>query len=114
VPLLVGVNPQESLTNILFPQGRDRFNADPHLLIPYNWEIRRNSPEEAEILDGFRRVYFNGSTVIEDMWQWVQFCNDRENIFGISKLVNFHYKVQPTYYYTFSYVGAFSLTQVSV
>lgn len=114
VPLLVGFNSVESMTNMLFPDGPTRFNADPHLLIPDAWQIERNSSEADEIISGFRRVYFNGSDVIEPdmLWQWTQFCSDRELIFRVSKLVDFHRELQPTYYYRFSYSGSFSYTQV--
>jgi hypothetical protein len=114
VPLLIGFNSVDSMSNMNFPNGRNRFNADPNLLIPGAWKIERNSPEEREILDGFRRVYFNGSEVITEdmMWQWTEFCSDREGIIGISKFVDFHYKKQPVYYYRFGYSGAFSLTKV--
>jgi carboxylesterase type B len=115
VPLLVGFNSVDSLANMLFPDGPDRFNENPHLLIPDAWKIPPDSAEAREIIDGFRRVYFNGSeTITQDMmWQWTEFCTDREMIFGISKLVDFHYPKQPTYYYRFSYSGSFSYTQVN-
>ena len=115
VPLMIGLNSMDSMTNLLFPNGRDRFNADPHLLIPDAWKIERNSDEAMEIIDGFRRVYFNGSEVVTEdmMMQWMEFCSDRENAFGMSKFVDFHYKQQPVYYYRFSYSGAFSFSQVS-
>jgi carboxylesterase type B len=45
------------------------------------------------------------------MWQWTQFCSDRETLFGISKLVDFHYQKQPVFYYRFSYSGSFSYSQ---
>jgi hypothetical protein len=115
VPLMIGFNSVESMSNMLFPNGRDRFNADPHLLIPDAWRIERNSADAREIIDGFRRVYFNGSEIVTEdmMWQWTEFCSDREAIFGISKMVDFHSKKQPVYYYKFGYSGAFSLTKVN-
>lgn len=113
VPLLVGFNSVDSMLNRLSPDGPTRFNENPNLLIPDAWKIEPNSLEAQEILAGFRRVYFNGSqTITPDMMnEWVDFCSDREIIFGMSKLVDFHYKRQPTYYYRFSYSGAFSYTQ---
>ncbi|CAG9798541.1 unnamed protein product [Chironomus riparius] len=113
VPLMIGFNSMDSMTNLLFPNGRDRFNADPHMLIPDAWKIERNSSEAWEIIDGFRRVYFNGSEIVTEdmMMQWMEFCSDRENAFGMSKFVDFHYKEQPVYYYRFSYSGAFSFSQ---
>lgn len=114
VPLLVGFNSVESMRNMLHPEGQTRFNNNPHLLIPEAWQITPNSSEANEIISGIRRVYFNDSVVItpEMLWEWTQFCSDRELIFGISKLVDFHYKNQPTFYYRFSYSGSFSFTQV--
>ena len=114
VPLLVGFNSVDSMANMGWPEGRTRFNENPNLLIPDAWQIEPDSSEAQEIIDGFRRVYFNGSEIItpEMMWQWTQFCSDREIIFGVSKLVDFHYKQQPTYYYRFSYSGNLSYTQI--
>ena len=114
VPLLVGFNSADSMGNMNFPDGPTRFNENPHLLIPAAWQIEENSSEAREIIDGFRRVYFNGSeTITPDMlWQWTIFCSDREILFGISKLVDFHYQKQPTFYYRFNYSGSFSYTQV--
>lgn len=114
VPLLVGFNSVDSMSNMLFPDGPDRFNENPNLLIPAAWEIPHDSPDAREIIDGFRRVYFNSSETItpDMMWQWTEFCSDREVIFGVSKLVDFHHAKQPTFYYRFSYSGAFSYTQV--
>jgi carboxylesterase type B len=79
VPFMVGFVSEESMGNMLFPDGPTRFNANPHLLIPDAWQIEPNSSEAREILAGFRRVYFNGSETItpEMMWQWTQFCSDR-------------------------------------
>jgi carboxylesterase type B len=114
VPFLVGFNSVDSMSNMLFPDGPTRFNENPNLLIPDAWQIEPNSAEAREIIDGFRRVYFDGSEIIrpDQLWQWTQFCTDREHAFGISKLVDFHYQKQPVYYYRFSYSGAFSYTQV--
>lgn len=115
VPFLVGFNSDDSMSNMLFTDGPTRFNENPNLLIPDAWQIAPNSPEAQEIIDGFRRVYFNDSdTITSDMmWQWSQFCSDRELLFGVSKLVDFHYKKQPTFYYRFSYSGSFSYSQVN-
>lgn len=115
VPLLIGFNSMHSMENLNFPEGRDRFNEDPHLLIPDAWKIERDSPEAEEIIDGFRRVYFGGSEVIteEMMMEWMEYCSDRENIFPMSKFVDFHRNHQPIYYYRFSFSGAFSFHQVS-
>ncbi|CRK97482.1 CLUMA_CG010871, isoform A [Clunio marinus] len=114
VPLLVGFNSVESMTNMLFPDGITRFNENPNLLIPDAWQIEANSQEANEIINGIRRVYFNGSDVIRPdmLWQWTQFCSDRELIFGVSKLIDFHYKRQPVYYYRFSYSGSLSFSQI--
>lgn len=116
VPLLVGFNSVSSMTNMLSSGGLQRFNDNPHLLIPDAWQIEPNSSEANEIIDSIRRIYFNGSDVItpEMLWQWTEFCSDRENTFGMSKLVDFHHSRQPTFYYRFSYSGSFSYFQVKL
>jgi acetylcholinesterase len=117
VPYMIGFNSLESLYSIrdilADPTILERFNQNPNLLIPPEWNLAPNSPEALEVIDAFRSLYFNGSTVITtDMaLQWAEFSSDREFIFGISKQARLHRLRQSIYYFQFSYSGALSFVQ---
>lgn len=117
VPYMVGFNGQESLWGIpdinSDPSILARFNQNPHLLVPGEWNLAQNSAGSLEVIASFRNLYFGGATVItEDMgWQWVQYLTDREMAFGISKQARLHAPVQPVYYNRFSYFGSLNFVQ---
>lgn len=117
VPFLVGYTSDENLfakdqiredSTIL-----ERFNHNPNLLVPPEWNIEPNSPEANEVINGFRNLYFNGSRNITTDYalQWSHYSTDRDFIFGMSKMVRLHRSRQPIYYYRFSYSGALNIAK---
>ena len=117
VPYMIGFNAIESLYSIrdIVTDATilERFNQNPNLLIPSEWNLTPNSPQAFEVINAFRSIYFGGSPVItQDMpWQWAQYVSDREFIFGISKQARLHRIRQSIYYFRFSYVGSLSFAQ---
>jgi carboxylesterase type B len=117
VPYMIGFNSVESMYSLRDVYGNptilERFNQNPNLLIPPEWNLRPNSTEAFEVINAFRSIYFGGSPVItQDMaWQWTQYVSDREFIFGISKQARLHETRQSVYYFRFSYSGALSFAQ---
>lgn len=117
VPYMVGFNGAESLyavrDAVSDPTILERFNQNPNLLIPPEWNVQPNSAAAMEIINAFRSIYFFGSPVItQDMvWQWSQYVSDREFIFGISKLARLHRIHQSVFYFRFSYSGSLSFAQ---
>lgn len=117
VPMLVGFNSIESAATIRDitrdPTILERFNQNPHLLIPYEWNVQPGSPQATEIITTFRNLYFGGrvNITLEDSIGWMQYVSDREFIFGVSKLARLHQAQQPVFYFQFSYSGSLSWTQ---
>lgn len=119
VPFMIGFNSMESLYSItdLVNDGSifDRFNANPHLLIPPEWNLTPNSPEANEVIIAFRNLYFGGSTTITmaNYWGWTQYISDFEFIFGVVKANRLHWNRQNVYHFKFSYSGTLSLAQLT-
>lgn len=117
VPYVVGFNAMESLysiTDVLADSTiLERFNQNPYLLVPREWNLAPNSPQAQEVIASFRHLYFDGSANItqEMAWQWANYVSDREFIFGISKQARLHRERQSVYYFRFSYSGSLSFAQ---
>lgn len=117
VPYVIGFNGQESLSAynsaLNDPRNFERFNQNPHLLVPHEWNLQPGSTEAANVIQVFREIYFDGATTLteEHAWGWAQYISDRRFIFGISKQARLHALRQNVFYFRFSYVGALSLQQ---
>ena len=117
VPFLIGFNSAEMLPAINSirddPTILERFNQNPNLLVPLEWNIQPNSPQALEVIAAFRNLYFGGAQIItQDMaLQWSDYVSDREFIFGISKMARLHRARQNVYYFRFSYKGSLSFAQ---
>lgn len=117
VPYMIGFNGGESLYAIPQiindPFVLERFNMNPNLLVPTEWNLTPNSPQAFEVINAFRNVYFGGAAnITTDMaWQWSNYVSDREFIFGISKQARLHRARQQVYYFRFTYTGSLSFLQ---
>lgn len=117
VPYMIGFNYMESAATAVAirddPTILERFNQNPYLLIPTEWNLLPDSTEAQEVLTQFRRIYFNGRENIttEDLLGWLDYVSDREFVFGVSKQVRIHRNRQPVHYFRFGYSGSLSLTQ---
>lgn len=117
VPYMIGFNGAESLMAIsdVFSDSTilERFNQNPNLLLPPEWNLTPNGANAIEVINAFRSVYFGGATEIttELAWQWSNYVSDREFIFGISKQARLHRNWNSTFYFRFSYSGALSFAQ---
>jgi carboxylesterase type B len=118
VPYMIGFNSMESLYSIadltVAPNQLDRFNQDPNLLIPLEWNLTPSSAEALEVISAFRNLYFGGASVITSshFWGWTQYVSDREFIFGCDKAARLHWNQQPLYNFKFAYSGAMSVAQI--
>lgn len=117
VPYMIGFNSAESMNAVRDitsdPTILERFNQNPHLLIPREWNIIPNTAQAFEVLSTFRIIYFGGAVNIttDHAYGWSQYVSDREFIFGISKQAELHQRRQSVFYYRFSYSGALSFAQ---
>ena len=66
VPYTVGFNSGESMGTItdisLSPSILTRYNNDPHLLIPEQWNVLRGSAAANDIISSIRNMYLGGSS----------------------------------------------------
>ncbi len=119
VPYIIGFNSFESMYSItdLFqdPTLLNRFNQNPNLLIPPEWDIAPNSPEATEVITAFRNLYFGGSTIITSGQSlgWSQYVSDREFIFGCERAARVHFNQQNVYYFRFSFSGSKNVSEIS-
>lgn len=119
VPYMMGFNSMESLYSITDltndPSLLNRFNQNPHLLVPVEWNLTPNSPQAQEVITAFRNLYFGGATTITSAhsWGWTQYVSDREFIFGCDKAVRLHWNRQNVYNFRFSFSGALSVAQIT-
>ena len=117
VPFLVGFNSGESLSSVLYfrrdTKVAERYNQNPHLLVPPEWNLAPNSFLAQEVITTFKNLYFGGAqNITQDMaLQWADYASDREFIVGISKMARLHRARQNVYYYRFSYKGSLSFAE---
>jgi hypothetical protein len=95
------------------PSIFDRFNSNPFLLVPTEWNLQPNSNAANEVITAFRNLYFNGATTItnDHVWGWTQYISDREFVFGATKAARLHSRHQNLFNFIFSYSGTLSLVQ---
>lgn len=117
VPYMIGFNSAESLYATAHAVSGslilERFNQNPHLLVPTEWNLPVGSPQAQEVITAFRNIYFGGSQQISPWMaeEWAQYVSDREFIFGISKQARLHSGLQNVHYFRFSYSGSLSFAQ---
>lgn len=116
VPYLIGFSSCESLHVINDVKRNwtaiDEMNQNPFLLVPAEWKLLPESPEALEVAEAFKKLYFSGSKNISVLgWEWANYFSDRQFNFGISKMTKLHSKVQPVYFFRFSYSGALNFGQ---
>lgn len=119
VPYMIGFTSSESLYVINDVKQNwtviNEMNENPFLIVPSEWNLTPESPEAVEVIETFNKVYLtNLKNVSAAAWEWANYFSDREIIFGVSKQAQFHSKVQPVYYFRFSYSGALNFGQRSI
>lgn len=64
VPYITGFNDAESLFNVieevLDPNVFNVYNANPHIMIPLQWNVTEGSPESKSITHDISEFYFEG------------------------------------------------------
>uniref|UniRef100_A0A336LYP1 Carboxylic ester hydrolase n=1 Tax=Culicoides sonorensis TaxID=179676 RepID=A0A336LYP1_CULSO len=110
VPYIVGSNSHESLFGIreliVDPFLFTKFNRNPHLLIPFEWDIESTSPEAYSIIQQIKDVYFKGGDV-EDKMDYVNYASDRHFHWGVYKVTELMSATsnRNIYSYVFSFDG---------
>ena len=76
VPYLVGYNSRESLFLIrelgLDKELFDKFNSNPHFLVPFAWNIKEGTNESEAVYSAFQTYYWGGGNLTDNMKQeWI-------------------------------------------
>ncbi|XP_055587410.1 juvenile hormone esterase-like [Uranotaenia lowii] len=121
-PLMFGFNDMEGsmftvLELLVDSTVWDRFNAEPHLLVPFFWNIPQGSSAAASVIDSFRQRYFNGQPLgpAVDI-EWAQYYGDHIFSFPIDETVRIHAGRalgSPVYFYQLAYDGDLNLVKKS-
>lgn len=117
VPYITGFNDAESLFQVLEevlvdPQVFEKFNSNPHIMVPKQWNISADSPESQSIVNDISEFYFDGRPLSTEVrHQYTQYNTDLMFARGIDMTANIHSRkqVEPVYYYMFSFTGALNL-----
>ena len=116
VPYMMGYNSRESLFMIreflIDSKIMDKFNENPHLLVPLAWNIEEGSEASKAVSTAFQNLYWGGGNATTDKKpEWVTYMTDHQFIYGIDKSVQVmsHMSKEPVYYYQFSYDGDFNI-----
>lgn len=116
VPYITGFNNAESLfqviEEVLDPNVFNAFNENPHIMVPFQWNVSESSPESERIVENISEFYFQGaplSTAVR--YPYTQYNTDLMFARGIDMTANIHSKQQdaPVYYYKFSFTGSLNL-----
>lgn len=115
-PLILGYNDQEgsfftTLELMVDQTVFDQFNGNPHLLVPFFWNINDNTPSSAAVSSAFQQHYFNGQPIgLGVFFEWSTYYGDHQYLFPIHYTAKVHGRgLAPVYYYQFSYDGDLNL-----
>lgn len=71
VPYITGFNDAESLFNIIEdfidPNVFNVYNANPHIMIPLQWNVSEGSPESYSIVRAISEFYFDGKPLSREI-----------------------------------------------
>ncbi|XP_058812879.1 acylcarnitine hydrolase-like [Topomyia yanbarensis] len=116
VPFMLGYSDLEgsfftTLEQFIDQTVWDQFNAQPHLLVPYFWNINNGSTASSSVISAFQHNYFRGHPIDSSVdFEWAQYYGDHIFLFPIDYTTSVHAKgPAPVYYYQFSYDGDLNL-----
>uniref|UniRef100_A0A8W7MWB8 Carboxylic ester hydrolase n=1 Tax=Anopheles atroparvus TaxID=41427 RepID=A0A8W7MWB8_ANOAO len=118
VPFMVGYTDLEgafftALENAIDPTVKPQFNANPHLLVPFFWNVTAGSAASGQISDAFRSHYWQGRPLDACVdYEWTVYQSDHQFLFSIDQTVRLHAQASPSvplYYYQFAYDGDLNL-----
>uniref|UniRef100_A0A182Q4T5 Carboxylesterase type B domain-containing protein n=1 Tax=Anopheles farauti TaxID=69004 RepID=A0A182Q4T5_9DIPT len=118
VPLIVGFNDLEgafftAIENAFDPTVKEQFNANPHLLVPFFWNVPEGTVASSQISTQFRQHYWQSQPLDASLdYEWTVYMSDHLFLFAIDQTVRLHAEAAvaaPLYYYKFSYDGDLNL-----
>uniref|UniRef100_A0A182LWB5 Carboxylic ester hydrolase n=1 Tax=Anopheles culicifacies TaxID=139723 RepID=A0A182LWB5_9DIPT len=117
VPFIVGYTDLEgafftALENAIDPTVMGQFNANPHLLVPFFWNINEGTVSSSQISSSFRQHYWQSQPLDASLdYEWTVYQTDHQFLFAIDQTIRLHAQTStvPLYYYQFAYDGDLNL-----
>uniref|UniRef100_A0A8W7PMI2 Carboxylic ester hydrolase n=1 Tax=Anopheles coluzzii TaxID=1518534 RepID=A0A8W7PMI2_ANOCL len=117
VPFLVGYTDLEgafftALDNAIDPTVKGQFNANPHLFVPFFWNVGAGTAASSQISGAFREHYWQSRPLDASLdYEWTVYQSDHMFAFAIDQTVRLHAQTTPAplYYYQFAYDGDLNL-----
>lgn len=116
VPLIIGYTSAEALfyiREVILTAGLfENLNANPHLIVPFWWNIPVGSQESREIYEAIQNFYWEGQPLSNEYREhWTRYLTDSMFVHGIDQTALMHSQrqTQNVFYYKFSFVGSLNL-----
>uniref|UniRef100_A0A8W7NZG4 Carboxylic ester hydrolase n=1 Tax=Anopheles atroparvus TaxID=41427 RepID=A0A8W7NZG4_ANOAO len=115
IPMIAGFTDLDSLfvavaELIVNPGVFDAFNNNPHLLVPFFWNIAQGSPESAAVSQAFKQYYWQGQSIsIAILAEFSLFMTDYQFAYPQLEMAKRHALRSSVYVYQFSYEGDLNL-----
>ncbi|XP_050072194.1 carboxylesterase 4A-like [Anopheles maculipalpis] len=117
VPFIVGYNDLEgafftAFENLIDQTVKGQFNANPHLLVPFFWNVGEGTAASNGISGAFREYYWQSRPLDASLdYEWTVYQSDHLFLFAIDQSVRLHAQASsvPLYYYQFTYDGDLNL-----
>nr|AIY68368.1 esterase [Leptinotarsa decemlineata] len=103
VPLLSGVNTEESLFYTDSDGSTEAYAADPLLLIPRGMHLRKKA--EKVVAESIRHFYCNNGSFLENPRQLIKYFSDQSFARSIIETARLHSRVGDVFFYQFAYHG---------
>uniref|UniRef100_A0A1I8JUY6 Carboxylic ester hydrolase n=1 Tax=Anopheles funestus TaxID=62324 RepID=A0A1I8JUY6_ANOFN len=117
VPFIVGYTDLEgafftAVENAVDPTAKGQFNANPHLFVPFFWNVGEGTTSSNQISSAFRQHYWQSQPLDASLdYEWTVYQTDHQFLFAIDQTVRLHAQASaaPLYYYQFAYDGDLNL-----
>uniref|UniRef100_A0A182FPJ5 Carboxylesterase type B domain-containing protein n=1 Tax=Anopheles albimanus TaxID=7167 RepID=A0A182FPJ5_ANOAL len=117
VPFIIGYTDLEgafftAFENAIDPTVKPQFNANPHLLVPFFWNVPAGTAASQQISSSFQNYYWQGRPLDSSLdYEWTVYQTDHQFLFPMDQTVRLHAQASsvPLYYFQFAYDGDLNL-----
>ncbi|XP_050091692.1 acylcarnitine hydrolase-like [Anopheles aquasalis] len=117
VPFIIGYTDLEgafftAFENAIDPTVKPQFNANPHLLVPFFWNVPAGTVASQQISSTFQSYYWQGRPLDASLdYEWTVYQTDHQFLFPMDQTVRLHAQASsvPLYYFQFAYDGDLNL-----
>uniref|UniRef100_A0A182QA60 Carboxylic ester hydrolase n=1 Tax=Anopheles farauti TaxID=69004 RepID=A0A182QA60_9DIPT len=120
VPLMVGFLDMDALMfsaaeMVANPGVFEQFNNNPHLLVPFVWNIQQGSAQSSAVSGAFRQLYWQSQPLSPALLQeFTVYLNDHQFGYPHMEMAKRHANRAPVYLFQFRYDGDLNLVKQSL